>query len=81
MREINIISVVITLLLFLPYSCKTKDNVNCDAYSKTLVIPYTDTIIMSSLHYHLEEEHICCWVPIDTNIYKDTLYLEINYVR
>ena len=77
MREINIISVVITLLLFLPYSCKTNKDVNCDAYSGTLIIPYTDTIIMSSLHYHLEDEYICSWVPADTNIYNDTLYLEV----
>ena len=43
----------------------------------TMVIPYTHPIIMSSLHYHLEDEYICSWVPADTNVYCDTLYLEV----
>ncbi len=71
-NKLKIISLVILLI-----SCKTEKNVNCDAYSETLIIPYTDTIIMSSLHYHLEDEYICSWVPADTNIYNDTLYLEV----
>ena len=36
---------------------------------------------MDPIHFHIEEEHICCWVPKDTNIYYDTIYLEINYAR
>jgi hypothetical protein len=71
-NRLKIISLVVLLI-----SCKTEKNVNCDAYSETLIIPYTDTIIMSSLHYHLEDEYICSWVPADTNIYNDTLYLEV----
>ena len=73
-NRLKIISLVVLLI-----SCKTEKNVNCDAYSETLIIPYTDTIIMSSLHYHLEDEYICSWVPADTNIYNDTLYLEVYY--
>jgi hypothetical protein len=71
-NRLKIISLVVLLI-----SCKTEKNVNCDAYSETLIIPYTDTIIMNSLHYHLEDEYICSWVPADTNIYNDTLYLEV----
>ena len=58
-------------------------NVNCDAYGKVdmIKIPYEDTIVIESVHIHLEEDHICCWVPKDMNIYKDTLYLEIKHVR
>jgi hypothetical protein len=73
-NRLKIISLVVLLI-----SCKTEKNVNCDAYSETLIIPYTDTIIMNSLHYHLEDEYICSWVPADTNIYNDTLYLEVYY--
>jgi hypothetical protein len=64
-NRLKIISLVVLLI-----SCKTEKNVNCDAYSETLIIPYTDTII-------LEDEYICSWVPADTNIYNDTLYLEV----
>ena len=71
-NRLKIISLVVLLI-----SCKTEKNVNCDAYSETLIIHYTDTIIMNSLHYHLEDEYICSWVPADTNIYNDTLYLEV----
>lgn len=78
--ETSIKIIIITLLIgftIILTSCKTNKDVNCDAYSRTLAIPYTDTIIMSSLHYHLEDEYICSWVPADTNIYNDTLYLEV----
>lgn len=78
--EIYFKLLIITLLIGFTInltSCKTNKDVNCDAYSETLIIPYTDTIIMSSLHYHLEDEYICSWVPADTNIYNDTLYLEV----
>ena len=44
---------------------------------KILKVPYSDTIVMESLHYHLDEEQLCCWVPKDTN--KDTLYVELRY--
>jgi len=71
----------LTMIYLTLFSCKTKSNVNCDAYGKVniLKIPYTDTIVMESLHYHLEEEQLCCWVPKDTNIYTDTLFLELHY--
>jgi hypothetical protein len=78
----NILGLVgLTILYFTLFSCKTKSNVNCDAYGKVNIfkIPYTDTIIMESLHYHLDEEQLCCWIPKDTNVYKDTLYLELYY--
>ena len=71
-RWLKIISLIVLLI-----SCKTEKNVNCDAYTRTFVIPYTDTIITESLHYHLEDEYMCSWVPTDTNIYCDTLYLEV----
>ena len=76
---LRLVGLTMIYLTFL--SCKTKSNVNCDAYGKVniLKIPYTDTIVMESLHYHLEEEQLCCWVPKDTNIYNDTIYLELNY--
>ncbi len=70
------ISSTITLVTLL-VSCSSKKSANCDAYSQTLKIPYEDTIIMEPLHYHLEEEHTCVWVKSDTNVYFDTLYLEI----
>lgn len=71
------VTIVYVIVIFAMMSCKANKNTNCDAYSETLIIPYTDTIIMSSLHYHLEDEYICSWVPADTNIYNDTLYLEV----
>lgn len=58
-------------------SCKTKKNANCDAYGEILTIPYHDTIVMESIHYHFEEECACVWVKADTNVYCDTLYLEV----
>jgi len=58
-------------------SKKAKPCSQCPSY--TMKIPYVDTIIMESLHYHLEEEHLCSWVPKDTNIYYDTIYLEFYY--
>jgi hypothetical protein len=58
-----------------PCTCIEYGQINKTSY--TMSIPYTDTIIMSSLHYHLEDEYICSWVPADTNIYNDTLYLEV----
>lgn len=76
-KKLIILVVIIFLSLYL-CSCKSKKNITCDAYSKILTIPYTDTIIMSSLHYHLEDEYICSWVPADTNVYCDTLYLEVK---
>ena len=60
-----------------PCTCIEYGQINKTSY--TMSIPYTDTIIMSSLHYHLEDEYICSWVPADTNIYNDTLYLEVYY--
>lgn len=71
----------VTILYLLLIGCKTKSNVNCDAYGKVkiLKVPYSDTIVMESLHYHLDEEQLCCWVPKDTNVYKDTLYIELSY--
>ena len=85
--EITGISLSFIILIvgsfFILTSCSSSKNVDCDAYGNIeyIKIPYEDTIIMESMHIHLEEDHICCWVPRDTNIYKDTLYLEINYVR
>ena len=83
MKRLKIIIGLVGLIVlhFTLFSCKTKSNVNCDAYGKVniLNIPYTDTIIMESLHYHLDEEQLCCWVPKDTNIYTDTLFLELHY--
>lgn len=86
---IEMVGISLTFLIlivgsfFILTSCSSSKNVTCDAYGKIeyIKIPYNDTIIMESLHYHLEEEHICCWVPKDTNIYYDTIYLETNYVR
>ena len=71
----------VTILYLLLIGCKTQTNVNCDAYGKVkiLKVPYSDTIVMESLHYHLDEEQLCCWVPKDTNVYKDTLYIELRY--
>ena len=60
-----------------PCTCIEYGQINKTSY--TMSIPYTYTIIMSSLHYHLEDEYICSWVPADTNIYNDTLYLEVYY--
>ena len=60
-----------------PCTCIEYGQINKTSY--TMSIPYTDTIIMSSLHYHLEDEYICSWVPADTNNYNDTLYLEVYY--
>ena len=73
MKTINLI----IFLVVLASSCNTKKNATCDAYSKTIKVPYQDTIIMSSLHYHFEEEHACVWVKCDTNVYNDTIYLDI----
>lgn len=86
---IEMVGISLTFLIlivgsfFIITSCSSSKNVDCDAYGKTEIIkfPYSDTIITTSMHIHLEEENLCCWVPRDTNIYKDTLYLEINYVR
>ena len=86
---IEMVGISLTFLIliagsfFIITSCSSSKNVNCDAYGKSeiIILPYEDTIIMESMHIHLEEENLCCWVPRDTNIYKDTLYLEINYVR
>ena len=77
---LKIISLTVLLsyiLLRFLFSCKTEKNVNCDAYSNTLSVPYQDTIVMESVHYHFEEEHACVWVKADTNVYCDTLYLEV----
>ena len=57
--------------------CTCIDYVEKHKPTYTMGIPYTDTIIMESLHYHLEDEYICSWVPADTNVYCDTLYLEV----
>jgi len=67
--------VIIIGSFFILTSCGSSKNVNCDAYGKTEIMkfPYSDTIIIKSIHFHLEEEHLCCWVPTDTNIYQDTL--------
>lgn len=75
------ILLIMSLGLFV--SCNTSKTVSCDAYGKTetIKIPYKEVIIMESIHYHWEEEHMCCWVPNDTCVYYDTLYLEIDYVR
>ena len=78
----TILSLVgVTIIFLLLIGCKTQSSVNCDAYGKVniLKISYTDTIVMESLHYHLDEEQLCCWVPKDTNIYTDTLFLELHY--
>ncbi len=77
----NKLKILLVLVVLTLIGCKSQSNVNCDAYGKvnTFKIPYTDTIVMESLHYHLEEEQLCCWVPKDTNIYNDTIYLELNY--
>ena len=74
-----LVGVIILYLLLI--GRKTQSNVNCDAYGKVkiLKVPYSDTIVMESLHYHLDEEQLCCWVPKDTNVYKDTLYIELRY--
>lgn len=60
-------------------SCKTNHTVNCDAYgeNKFIVVPYIDTLIIDSYHFHIEKEQLCCWVASDTTIYEDTIYLEI----
>ena len=85
--EITGISLSFIILIvgsfFILTSCSSSKNVNCDAYGKVdmIKIPYEDTIVIESVHIHLEEDHICCWVPKDMNIYKDTLYLEIKHVR
>lgn len=78
--KLLIVTLLIGFIIILT-SCKTNKDVNCDAYGKVniLKIPYTDTIVMESLHYHLDEEQLCCWVPKDTNIYTDTLFLELHY--
>ncbi len=75
--------ILLILSLGLFVSCNTSKNVTCDAYGKIEIIkiPYKEVVIMESIHFHLEEEHICCWIPKDTNVYYDTLYLEINYAR
>ncbi len=77
----NKLKILLVLVVLTLIGCKSQSNVNCDAYGKVNIfkIPYTDTIVMESLHYHLEEEQLCCWVPKDTNIYNDTIYLELNY--
>jgi hypothetical protein len=75
--------ILLLLSLGLFVSCGTSKNIGCDVYEKIehIKIPYKEVVIMESMHIHLEEEHICCWIPKDTNVYYDTLYLEINYVR
>jgi hypothetical protein len=75
--------ILLILSLGLFVSCSTSKNVSCDAYGKIeyLKIPYKEIVIMEPIHYHWEEKHICCWVPKDTCIYYDTLYLEIGYAR
>ena len=39
-------------------SCKTNHTVNCDAYgeNKFIVVPYIDTLIIDSYHFHIEKE-------------------------
>ena len=74
--KLMFITIFIGLMINL-FSCKANKNANCDAYSGTLSVPYQDTIVMESIHYHFEEEHACVWVKADTNVYCDTLYLEV----
>jgi len=73
---------ILSILVFL-IRCKIQSNIICDVCSEVNIvkIPYSDTIVTESLHFHLEEEHLCCWVPKDTNVYSDTLYIELHYDR
>ncbi len=71
------VTIVYVIVIFAMMSCKANKNANCDAYSNTLSVPYQDTIVMESIHYHFEEERACVWVKADTNVYCDTLYLEV----
>ena len=76
----NLVMINILSFLFIALSgCKTNANVECDAYGENIMmeIPYTDTLVMDSFHFHFEEEQMCCWIPTDTTIYTDTIYLEI----
>ena len=83
--KLMFITIFIGLMINL-FSCKANKNANCDAYSNTLSVPYQDTIVMESIsaelrpelcRYRFEEEHACVWVKADTNVYCDTLYLEV----
>jgi hypothetical protein len=77
------ILIIVNILYFTMVSCKTQNNVKCDAYGRVKIIevPFIDTIITEPIHFHSEETHICYWEPKDTNVYYDTLYIEVNYVR
>jgi len=70
---------LIIVLNFILISCKSNHTVNCDAYGDNnfMIVPYTDTLIMDSYHFHFEEKQLCCWIPSDTTIYEDTIFLEL----
>jgi len=66
---------LISIVIFV--SCNTtkraKPCSQCPSY--THVIPIVDTVTIPTIHHHIHEECICVWIPGETFVIADTIYL------